>query len=117
MHFHRHRHGKLQRRRSTLGAGERCTEVSTCRDWHSNEQIPLTAHDALGSIPFTGTAIGEVFVRVDRAELRSKRAVSLKMPIIPKHKTAKRRTEFKSSSWYQTSAQSLAIPLDRRDQH
>ena len=34
-----------------------------------------------------------------------------------KRKTPKRRTELRSSAWYQTAITSVAIPLDRRNPH
>ena len=55
-------------------------------------------------------------MHVDRAEQRKKRDASTKKLSSTGRKPVKRQTDLKSSNWYQSSAMSLAIPLDRREQ-
>ena len=57
--------------------------------------------------------IGEASVRVDRAELRNKRTAAPNKATV--RKPTKRKTDFKTSNWYQSAALSVAIPEDRRD--
>ena len=55
-------------------------------------------------------------MRVDRAELRKKRAKPTKKPSIARRKPiALRQARFTSEPWYERAAQLISIPLDRRE--
>jgi hypothetical protein len=54
-------------------------------------------------------------VRVDRTELRKKRAALLKKAQNSKLKPSTRQKDFKSSIWYQAAVESVAIRNNRRD--